>query len=221
MRRNARGLRNAAAIVSAFLAACSPATTTTTQLMNIAKKAQASAFEETVFGVKISDPYRWMEDPARSKDMTAWVREATAEGMAQIAQLPGRRKMRDALLAASRAGVVYRDLREAGGRLFVLRLDPDASVPKLVVRESGGTERVLFDPAATGGTEPVAIDSFMPSPTGRLLAIHTAAGGGEVGPIRFMDVATGAWRDDVINPVWGEFYVGWIDEDSALFTRLD
>jgi prolyl oligopeptidase len=33
-------------------------------------------------------------------------------------------------------------------------------------------------------------------------------------------VATGAWRDDVIQPVWGEFFVTWLDDATALFTRM-
>jgi prolyl oligopeptidase len=187
-------------------------------LTNTATPARTVAFSETVFGVPVSDPYRWMEDPANASSMTDWVRSATAANMKQVAMLPGRNRLRDALLTASQAGVSYRDVKESGGRLFALRLDPDATVHKLVMREGGIPEKVLFDPAA--GPKPATIDTYMPSPRDTLVAVHTAEGGGEIGPIRFLDVATGAWRDDAIAPVWGEFYVVWLDEATALFTRM-
>jgi prolyl oligopeptidase len=211
----------AMAVLGMIATASSPASVTQLpQFTNAAEKARAVPFEETVFGIKISDPYRWMEDPSSKSEMVEWVRSSSAAGMAQIGKLPGRAKLREELMAATRAGVSYSGVHEAGGLLFSMRLDVDASVPKLVVRAADGAERVLFDPVATPGTPPVAIDSFSPSPRGTLVAIHTAAGGGEVGPIRFMDVARGTWRDDVIEPVWGEFQAGWMDEQTVLFTRL-
>jgi prolyl oligopeptidase len=161
-----------------------------------------------------------MEDRSREAEMAEWVKSSSEAGMAQIARLPGRARLRDALETASRAGVSYREVHAAGGRLFSLRLDADASVAKLVVREADGAERVLFDPASESRTAPVAIDTFMPSPSGQLVAVHTTAGGGEVGPIRFLDVRTGRWRDDRIEPVWGEFYAAWMGDAAVFFTRL-
>jgi len=200
--------------------ACSRPPAAGPSLTNTAPPARSVPFSESVFGVTVSDPYRWMEDSANAASMTEWVRSATAANMKQVAQLPGRGRLRDALMAASRAGVSYREVRTGGNRLFALRLDPDSAVNKLVAREADGVEKVLFDPAAGAGGNPATIDSYAPSPGGVLVAVHTAEGGGEIGPVRFLDVATGKWRDDVIQPVWGEFYVSWLDDATALFTRM-
>jgi prolyl oligopeptidase len=214
----------AAMIIATGVAACGTnqhrnSAAQSAPLRNAPAQARTVPFEETVFDHKVSDPYRWMEDEANATQTTEWVKKTTAFEMAQLAQLPGRHRLRDDILKASRAGVVYRDMREAGGKLFALRLDSEASVFKLIVRQ-GGDERVLFDPAAEKGETPTTVDTFAPSPSGNLIAVHTAAGGAEIGPIRFLDVATGQWRDDEIRPVWGEFYASWFDDSAVLFTRM-
>jgi prolyl oligopeptidase len=208
-------------VAAMVLAACGEAPAKTIALANPTALPEQAPFEETVFGVKISDPYRWIEDPARLKDMTAWVIAASDSGKAQLAALPGRAKLVETMEVASRAGANYSSVHVAGSRTFALRLDADASIAKLVVREADGVERLLFDPATEGkGGAPVAINNYSVSPSGSVLAIHTAQGGGEVGGIRFMDVTTGAWKTDELKPVWGEFHAVWLGEDAVAYTRM-
>jgi prolyl oligopeptidase len=151
--------------------------------------------------------------------MVAWASAASTSARTQLATLPGRAKLVALLDSAARPGVGYSNVQEANGRLFALRLDPSAARSKLVVRVRGADERVLFDPSL-GPTGPVSINNYTVSPSGTTVAIHTAAGGGEVGTIRFLDVEAGRWRDDVLEPVWGEIAASWIDEEQVLFTRM-
>jgi prolyl oligopeptidase len=160
-----------------------------------------------------------MEDSSRAADVSAWVRAASAHTTAQLAALPVRERLAERIQSISRSSVAYSSLYDAGTAIFYLRLDPDSSVPKLVVRAGGGDERVLFDPA-TIKAPPTAINNYTPSPSGRLVAIHTAEGGAEVGRMRFMNVATGEWLPEELAPIWGEFYVSWLDEDTVLYTRM-
>jgi prolyl oligopeptidase len=195
--------------------------TATRRLQNAPGAARAVPFRETVFGLEISDPYRWMEDPANAEEMRAWVLASSAHARAQIASLPGREALRAMLDETTRAGVSYSDVQQAGGRTFARRLDTDAALPKLVVREADGAERVLLDPAhASDGAPPTAINNYTPSPSGELVAVHRAPGGAEVGAIRFMRVDDGSWLPDVIEPVWGEFGASWIDEREVIYTRM-
>ena len=59
-----------------------------------------------------------------------------------------------------------------------------------------------------------------PSPDGKLVAVHIAAGGGEVGTLRVIDVATAKPLKDTIDRILGPS-VSW-DPDSKFFfyTRM-
>jgi prolyl oligopeptidase len=205
--------------IPAEAASASPASPR--MLVNAPDAPRAVPFSERVFGVDIRDPYRWMEDPANADELRAWVLAASAHARSQLASLPGRKALRAMLDETTRAGVSYSDVQQAGGRTFARRLDPDATLPKLVVREPDGAERVLLDPAqASDGAPSAAINNYAPSPSGELVSVHRAPGGAEVGAIRFMRVDDGTWLPDVIEPVWGEFTTSWIDEDQVLYTRM-
>ncbi len=182
------------------------------------QRPAAEPFSETRYGLAISDPYRWMEQDARAADLTAWLRAASDHSVAEFAALPERAGFAATLEKTTRAGVRYSDVQSAGGALFYRRLDPNDRVPKLVVRR-GGVERVLLDPAA-GTTEVAAISNYSVSPDGRTVAVHVSRGGAETGEARFLDVASGRQRGQVLGPIWGEFAVSWLGNRQVTYTRL-
>lgn len=173
---------------------------------------------ETHFGIESADPYRWMEDPAREPEMVAWVRAMSAASTAQLRTLPDRAAFAGLLAESTRAGTRYSDVTSVAGRLFYRRLTPGDRVPSLVVRE-GTTERVLVDPTA-GTVEVAAINNYAVSPDGDVVAVHIAKGGGEVGEVRFIEVASGRQRGSPLGPIWGEFAVSWIAPDLVSYTRI-
>ncbi|MES1200676.1 MAG: prolyl oligopeptidase family serine peptidase [Pseudomonadota bacterium] len=189
-------------------------------LTNYSVRPPAEPLHETTFGIALDDEYRWMENPARTAEMTAWVRASSEHTRAELAALPGRERLAQRLQNISRASVSYFDIRQAGGRLFFLRLDADAAVQKLYVREANGAERVLFDPAKVTG-DPVSISNFTPSPSGQRIAFHLTRGGAEIGVMHFMNVATGQELPDQLTPMWSEFPVSWMDENTVIYTRMD
>jgi prolyl oligopeptidase len=183
-----------------------------------AQPARQVALAEEQFGIRIEDPYRWMEEPANAAEMSAWVAAQSARAIPLLEALPERAAFARRLEETTRAGVRYSDVQSVGSRLFYRRLDPADRVPKLVVRENG-RERVLFDPVA-GTSEVRAISNYSPSPDGRIVAVHVAGGGGEVGETRFIDTATGVERGTRIGPIWGEFSVDWLSNSRIAFTRI-
>lgn len=188
-------------------------------LTNADVRPASSPVHETVFGHQIDDPWRWMETPGRLTDVQAFIRASSAHTVPQLAALPGRAALRDRIAAGMNAGVRYSDVRQAGTALFYRRLDAGAQLAKLVVRGADGRERILYDPEATtprGG----AIGTYSVSPDGRTVAIQTSGGGGEVGPIRFYDIATGREYPDRLEPVWGEFDAAWLDNQTVAYTRI-
>jgi prolyl oligopeptidase len=188
-------------------------------LSNAGPPPAAIPFSETVFGERVDDPYRWMESPDRASDVASFIRRASDHSIAQLAALPGRARLRQRVDAATAAGVRYGDLQAAGGSTFYRRTDAGAQLPKLVVRLADGAERILYDPEA-GGTRGPAINSYSVSPDGRTLALHTASGGGEVGAVSFIDVASGRTLEDRLDPVWGEFQPSWLDNRTVAYTRM-
>jgi prolyl oligopeptidase len=181
---------------------------------------KAEPYHETVFGVAIDDPYRWMEKAERRSELEQWVNASSLHTTSQLAALPERATLFKQLEAASRSSDTVFNVQEAAGRLFYEKLSVDKNIPVLMVRENG-KDRLLLDPmAGTDGKTPRAISSYSVSPDGKYVAIHIGEGGGETGAIRIYDVASGQPGLDVLSPVWGEFKVGWIDDKTIVYTRL-
>ena len=183
-----------------------------------ASQPRQEAFGETRYGIALSDPYRWMEQDARSADVTTWIKASSDHTTAELGALPERAAFAATLEKTTRAGVRYSDVQSAGDVLFYRRLDPADRVPKLVVRR-GGVERVLLDPAA-GSAQVAAIGNYSVSPDGRTVAVQVSTGGSEAGETRFLDVATGKAVGESLGPIWGEFPVNWLSDKQVTYTRM-
>ena len=172
---------------------------------------------DDLFGVKVSDPYRWMEGNS-NPELAAWLRGQGALTQTYLASIPGR----DGLLARVRElGMSYglpSGVQLAGGRMFHMQLGAGEQLPKLMVREPDGRDRVLVDPVARGheGTH-ASVNSYSPSPDGSQLAYDLSEGGSEVSTIHVLDVTTGKDRPDAIERVWGEFSASWLPDASGFF----
>jgi len=183
-----------------------------------ASRPPQEPFNESRYGIALSDPYRWMEQDARAPEMTAWIKSSSDHTVAELAALPERAVFAAMLEKTTRAGVRYSDVQSAGAALFYRRLDPADRVPKLVVRQ-GGVERILFDPAA-GTTQVSAIGNYSLSPDGRTAAVQVSTGGSEAGETRFLDVASGKQVGQALGPIWGEIPVGWLSNQRVIYTRM-
>jgi len=171
---------------------------------------------DRVFGLAVPDPYRWME--TRGDERDAWMRAQGEHAAETLAMLLGR----DAL---------YRRVKELGSSLtavWSIRLDSDrliysklpagAQLAKLVTRDRGGGERVLVDPEQLGTAERHAsLNAYSLSPDGKRVAYVVAMGGGEVGELHVMDVATGKDLPDVIPRIWGEGSASWLPDGKRFF----
>lgn len=203
---------------AAFLAAAAPAALSAQTLTNAQVRPPAVPFSETVFGDRVDDPYRWMESADRAEDVRSFIRRSSEHSRAQLDALPGRARLRARVDAGMQAGVRYGAPYQVGALLFYTRTDPGAQFAKLVYRSANGREHVLYDPEGVNGRG--AINSFSVAPDGKTVALHTAAGGAEVGPIWFIDVASGQTRMDRLEPVWGEFEVSWLDGNTFAYTKM-
>lgn len=167
-------------------------------------KAEVRSVTEDYFGVKVSDPYRWMED-LKADEMQKWMRGQADYTDAYLKKLPLRDEFLKRLNELDAAGTLVRNVRQRGDRYFYYKQAPNENNPKLFVRDGlGGAERLLVDAdkyAVNGGQ--ASISAFSPSPDGKLVSFLIALGGGEYGTIRVLDVATGKETGDMIeNTRW-------------------
>lgn len=155
--------------------------------------ARIDVVTEERFGVRLADPYRWME--AEDAESDAWLTGQGDYATAFFRELPDRA----ALLA--RIGELTTDTNPepgyqlVGESVFQLAQPPGADVPVLTVR-SGTTSRVLLDPATLPGDEHNYLDWFAASPDGRFVACGISQGGSEQSRLRVVDVERGTLTDD-------------------------
>lgn len=200
-----------------LILALAVATSANAQLVNPPVTAKQEPKTETRFGITTSDPYRWMEDPARKDEMVAYVRSISDATTAQLAKLPRRAAFAATLQEANRTGTRFTDVQAYGDTLIYRRLGAADSVAKLMVRDAAG-ERLIIDPGAGGAN--AAIGAWSISPDGTKIAVHVSEKGSERGAVRFIDVATGRETSPRIEPVWGEFRVSWLSPTRIAFTKI-
>ena len=145
-------------------------------------------------GVEVVDAFRWLEDwndPA----VKAWSEAQNQHARAALEALPSvaeiRARVTEVLSAQS---ISYGDLVFEGGRLFAIKRQPPKQQPFLVVLDSPlhpEAARVLVDPNAMNAKGTTAIDWYVPSPDGKLVAVSLSEGGSEAGDIHVFEVATG------------------------------
>ena len=152
---------------------------------------------EEMFGHQVADPYRWLED-AGDPETRAWSEAQDDLVRGALDALPGRDHLRERITALLGSGSVGAPAWRRG-RAFFTRRNPDQEHAVLLVREPGGTERVLVDPMAVDPDGTTTLDAWQPSKEGTLLAYQLSHGGTEESLLRVMDVSTGEVVDGPVD----------------------
>ncbi len=156
---------------------------------------------DTYHGTKVEDPYRWLEngsDPA----VREWTARQSQRTRAYLDGLPVRARLRSRLEAyISESSPRYYGLHAAGSQVFAQYFDPKLQQPSLRVLGMDldpAKARTVLDPNALDPTGATAIDWYVPSPDGKLVAVSLSKGGSEDGSLHVFDSATGARVGEVI-----------------------
>ena len=161
---------------------------------------------DTYHGVAVADDYRWLED-WNNKDVKAWSEAQNAYARGVLDKLPGAETLRKQLTkiltakTTSHGNFYYR-----GGQLFAMRRQPPKQQPFLVVMPAPvqpDEARVLVDPNAIDAKGTTAIDWYVPSPDGKLVAVSLSKGGTETGDVHVYDAATAKEVYEVVPRVNG------------------
>ncbi len=152
-------------------------------------------------GVSVSDPYRWLEDPA-DPAVQKWSDAQNQRTREYLDALPSRPAIKDELSKLIFAtSPSYYGLKRAGTSLFAMYNQPPRQQPMLAVMgfsADPGSARVVIDPNAMNAKGTTAIDWFAPSPDGKLVAASLSEGGSEDGTLHVFEVASGKEVDTPI-----------------------
>ncbi|MGB6617407.1 MAG: prolyl oligopeptidase family serine peptidase [Trebonia sp.] len=151
---------------------------------------------EDLFGHRVADPYRWLED-AGSAQTSQWLAAEEELWAAYRAELPDRDRFAGRVRELMQVGAVGVPAWRGTAR-FYSRRDPGQEHGVLYVADDTG-ERALIDPVAIDPSGRTTLDGWQPDKEGRLLAYQLSSGGDEESLLRVMDVASGELVDGPID----------------------
>ena len=172
---------------------------------------------EDHFGVKVADPYRWLENDLRADPAVRdWVREENALTRRYIDALPGRDALKARMQALFSHGR-YSVPRKAGGRYFYGYNKGLQNHTPLYVRDGlAGAQRLLLDPNIWAGDGTSALAEWAPSPDGRYLAYAMQEAGSDWRTLRVLEVDSGRTLEDTIE--WVKFsQIAWDGRGQGFF----
>ena len=175
---------------------------------------------ETLFGERVADPYRWLENDVRNDaEVAGWVERQNSVTDGYLETLPERQwfagRIRS-LIDYERFGLPVK----AGKRYFYTRNSGLQNQAQLFVRDGlKGTPRLLLDPNSWAQDGATALDDWKPSEDGRYLLYSVQDGGTDWRILRVLDVATGKPLSDELR--WAKFTtLAWIGDEGFFYSRF-
>lgn len=178
---------------------------------------------DTYHGVQVTEDYRWLENP-KNKGVTAWSDAQNRYARGVLDKLPGVKALRQRITKILGAETVtHFRLIERGGTLFALKRQPPKQQPFLVALP-GPTQpdkaKIIVDPTVLDPKGSTAIDWYVPSADGKLVAVSLSKGGSESGDVHVFEVATAKKVFEVVPRVNGGTAGGdlaWLADGSGFF----
>jgi len=170
---------------------------------------------ETLHGVQVADPYRWLED-LDSDETQAWVAAQNKLTFDYLGTIGEREQIRSRLTELwnyERYGLPFRE----GKSYFWSHNNGLQNQAVLHTATSlKGESRVLLDPNTLSDDGTVALSGLSVSPNGKLLAYGIQRAGSDWQEYRVRDVKTGKDREDLIE--WIKFSeVSWTKDNKGFY----
>lgn len=170
---------------------------------------------ETLHGVQVADPYRWLED-LDSDDTKAWVTAQNKVTFDYLGTVPEREQIRARLTELwnyERYGLPFKE----GKNYFWSHNNGLQNQSVLYTAPTlKGDPRVLLDPNTLSEDGTVALSGLAVSPNGKLLAYGIQRAGSDWQEYRVRDVKTGEDREDLIE--WIKFSsVSWTKDNKGFY----
>jgi prolyl oligopeptidase len=170
---------------------------------------------DEVHGVRVPDPYRWLED-ASSPEVQAWMTAQDTATRARLQAVPRR-----AAIAGRLQELWYYDSTSApshrGDRYFWSQKHSDKEKKVVYWRQGDtGDAKVLFDPNTWSSDGSIALGSWVPSWDGRRVAYNVRKNNSDEATLHVLDVATG---EDLVDVIDGTKYasVSWTPDSKGFY----
>ncbi len=152
-------------------------------------ETRKDALVETLHGVEIADPYRWLEDQ-QSPETRAWIDAQNRYTASVLGPLPGKDRIHKRLSELLKIDTISVPFVR-GGRYFFGRRAADQELRVLFVRKSrGGSDEVLIDPHGLSADRTMSVNFLDVTPDGRTVVYGIQDGGQDEVVVRMLDVDT-------------------------------
>ncbi|MFN2480768.1 MAG: prolyl oligopeptidase family protein [Pyrinomonadaceae bacterium] len=203
-----------AALVVAFASLAAPARAQKLQYPDTKRVDQS----DTYFGVKVEDPYRWLEDD-RSPETAQWVEAENKVTFGYLEQIPFRAGVKarlEKLYNYARYSAPFRK-----GDYYYYSKNDGLQNQNVFYRQKGlgGTPELLINPNKFSADGTSRLAGFALSKDGKYLAYGISTGGSDWNELHVMEVASKKPLADVLK--WVKFSgIAW-QGDGFYYSRYD
>ncbi len=142
---------------------------------------------DTLHGVKLTDPYRWLEDQ-QSPETRAWIAAQNAYTQSVLGPLAARQKIRRRLEELMKVETHNPPVVRAGRYFFAKRLAGHAQQVLYVSQGVNGKDEVLIDPHPMSPDQTTSVSLVDVADDAKLLAYGIRQGGEDERVIEFLEV---------------------------------
>ncbi|MEP7343500.1 MAG: prolyl oligopeptidase family serine peptidase [Acidobacteriota bacterium] len=170
-------------------------------------------------GVKVADPYRWLEDPD-APDTRAWVEAENKVTFDFLNRIPERARIKARLTKLwnfERYDVPFKEGAKGSERYFYFKNDGLQNQNVLyTLRTLDGDAQVLLDPNKLSADGTVALSAYAVSDDGKYLAYGLSASGSDWTEWKVREIETG--RDLADHLKWVKFSgASWTNDGKGFF----
>ncbi len=173
---------------------------------------------DTYFGVKVHDPYRWLENDSTA-EVAEWVKEENTVTNDYLSKISFRNNIKERLTELWNYTTKSAPFKE-GGKYFFYKKEPSQNQSVLYIQETIESEpRIILDPNKLSADGTIAVSDISVSKDGKYLAYAIADGGSDWRKIKVLEISTGNDLKDEIN--WVKFSeMSWF-KNGFFYSRYD
>ncbi|HEX4664213.1 MAG TPA: prolyl oligopeptidase family serine peptidase [Terriglobales bacterium] len=173
---------------------------------------------ETIHGVTIADPYRWLEDQS-SAETRAWIKDENAYTHELLDSRSGRDKLEARFGQLRKVMSIQLPIERSGRYVYRKRLADQDQYVICARNGANGTEETLIDPNPMSADHSTNVEPMDLSRDGKVMAYAMRQGGKDETEIRLFDIDSHHDLADVL-PSAVYFDVSLLPDRSAFYYSL-